>query len=127
MKLKKCLIKFKITWKSNTPFPQEGEGLGIGAETPGAGKMMLAKRLPSNLPPKNQQEALETTKIHSVAGKMGQYHLLISAKPFRSLHHIISDVAMIGGGSIPKPGEISIPHPCLTSGRLLRFCVNINK
>jgi magnesium chelatase family protein len=77
---------------------------------PGAGKTMLAKRLPSILPPLNLQEALETTKIHSVAGKMGKYNSLISVRPFRNPHHTISDVALVGGGGIPQPGEISMAH-----------------
>ena len=77
---------------------------------PGAGKTMLAKRLPSILPPLNLQEALETTKIHSVAGKMSKNHPLISIRPFRSPHHTISDVALVGGGGIPQPGEISLAH-----------------
>jgi len=77
---------------------------------PGAGKTMLAKRLPSILPPLTLQEALETTKIHSVAGKMGGHHALVSVRPFRSPHHTISDVALVGGGGIPQPGEISLAH-----------------
>jgi magnesium chelatase family protein len=77
---------------------------------PGAGKTMLAKRLPSILPPLNLQEALETTKIHSVAGKMSHNHSLVSIRPFRSPHHTISDVALVGGGGIPQPGEISMAH-----------------
>jgi magnesium chelatase family protein len=77
---------------------------------PGAGKTMLAKRLPSILPPLNLQEALETTKIHSVAGKMGKNNTLISVRPYRSPHHTISDVALVGGGSFPQPGEISLAH-----------------
>ena len=77
---------------------------------PGAGKTMLAKRLPSILPPMNLQEALETTKIHSVAGKMSKNQPLISIRPFRSPHHTISDVALVGGGGIPQPGEISLAH-----------------
>jgi len=77
---------------------------------PGAGKTMLAKRLPSILPPLNLQEALETTKIHSVAGKMGKNNTLISVRPFRSPHHTISDVALVGGGTFPQPGEISLSH-----------------
>ena len=77
---------------------------------PGAGKTMLAKRLPSILPPLTLQEALETTKIHSVAGKLGKDAALINLRPFRSPHHTISDVAMVGGGSIPQPGEISLAH-----------------
>jgi magnesium chelatase family protein len=77
---------------------------------PGAGKTMLAKRLPSILPPLNLQEALETTKIHSVAGKMNRNHALVSVRPFRAPHHTISDVALVGGGGIPQPGEISLAH-----------------
>ncbi len=77
---------------------------------PGAGKTMLAKRLPSILPPLNLQEALETTKIHSVAGKLASNRSLISIRPFRSPHHTISDVALVGGGGVPQPGEISLAH-----------------
>lgn len=77
---------------------------------PGAGKTMLAKRLPTILPPMNLHEALETTKIHSVAGKMGKNTGLVSIRPFRSPHHTISDVALVGGGSVPQPGEISLSH-----------------
>ena len=76
---------------------------------PGAGKTMLAKRLPSILPPMNLQEALETTKIHSVMGKV-ENKGLISVRPFRSPHHTISDVALVGGGAYPQPGEISMAH-----------------
>jgi len=77
---------------------------------PGAGKTMLAKRLPTILPPLTLQEALETTKIHSVAGKLPKHATLVSQRPFRSPHHTISDVALVGGGSIPQPGEISLSH-----------------
>jgi magnesium chelatase family protein len=77
---------------------------------PGAGKTMLAKRLPSILPPLSLQEALETTKIHSVAGKLGSSASLIAVRPFRSPHHTVSDVALVGGGGIPQPGEISLAH-----------------
>lgn len=77
---------------------------------PGAGKTMLAKRLPTILPPLNLHEALETTKIHSVAGKMGKHSSLVSQRPFRSPHHTISDVALVGGGGFPQPGEISLAH-----------------
>lgn len=77
---------------------------------PGAGKTMLAKRLPSILPPISIQEALETTKIHSVAGKLSSNSSLISKRPFRSPHHTISDVALVGGGGVPQPGEISLAH-----------------
>lgn len=77
---------------------------------PGAGKTMLAKRLPTILPPLSLQEALETTKIHSVAGKLPENATLISKRPIRSPHHTISDVALVGGGGIPQPGEISLAH-----------------
>jgi magnesium chelatase family protein len=77
---------------------------------PGAGKTMLAKRLPSILPPLSLNEALETTKIHSVAGKIGKDASLMTTRPFRSPHHTISDVALVGGGSFPQPGEISLAH-----------------
>ena len=77
---------------------------------PGAGKTMLAKRLPSILPPLNLEEALETTKIHSVAGKLAKKSALITTRPFRSPHHTISDVALVGGGGFPQPGEISLTH-----------------
>ncbi len=77
---------------------------------PGAGKTMLAKRLPSILPPLSIAEALETTKIHSVAGKMKGNSSLVSVRPFRSPHHTISDVALVGGGGFPQPGEISLAH-----------------
>jgi magnesium chelatase family protein len=77
---------------------------------PGAGKTMLAKRLPTILPPLSLHEALETTKIHSVAGKMASEDALITLRPFRSPHHTISDVALVGGGGFPQPGEISLAH-----------------
>ena len=80
----------------------------IGA--PGSGKSMMAKRLPSILPPLSLGESLETTKIHSVAGKLNRGSSLISQRPFRDPHHTISQVAMVGGGNFPQPGEISLAH-----------------
>ncbi|MGZ3943721.1 MAG: YifB family Mg chelatase-like AAA ATPase [Mucilaginibacter sp.] len=77
---------------------------------PGAGKTMLARRLPSILPPLTLYESLETTKIHSVAGKLSTADALVTVRPFRSPHHTISDVALVGGGSNPQPGEISLAH-----------------
>ncbi len=77
---------------------------------PGAGKTMLAKRIPSILPPLSLQEALETTKIHSVAGKLPTDTTLIARRPFRSPHHTVSDAALVGGGGVPQPGEISLAH-----------------
>ncbi len=77
---------------------------------PGAGKTMLAKRLPTILPPLNLYEALETTKIHSVAGKLSAADALMTTRPFRSPHHTVSDVALVGGGIHPQPGEISLAH-----------------
>jgi magnesium chelatase family protein len=77
---------------------------------PGAGKTMLARRLTTILPPLSMQEALETTKIHSVAGRLPENCALISKRPFRAPHHTISDVALVGGGGTPQPGEISLAH-----------------
>jgi magnesium chelatase family protein len=77
---------------------------------PGAGKTMLAKRIPSILPAFNLFEALETTKIYSVVGKLGRQGTLMTSRPFRSPHHTISDVALVGGGTLPQPGEISLAH-----------------
>lgn len=77
---------------------------------PGSGKTMLAKRLPTILPPLNLYEALETTKIHSVAGKLSTADSLMTVRPFRQPHHTVSDVALVGGGAHPQPGEISLAH-----------------
>src|SRR5690606_27968094 len=77
---------------------------------PGAGKTMLAKRLPTILPPLTLSEALETTKIHSVAGTLSTTDALLTHRPFRAPHHTISDAALVGGGSRPQPGEISLAH-----------------
>lgn len=78
--------------------------------SPGAGKSMLAKRLPSILPPLSMAEALETTKIHSVAGKLNRGSMLMTSRPFRTPHHTVSPVALVGGGASPMPGEISLAH-----------------
>lgn len=78
--------------------------------SPGSGKSMMAKRMPSILPPLTMDEALETTKIHSVAGKIKGETALLTRRPFRSPHHTISDVALVGGGTYPQPGEISLAH-----------------
>src|SRR5690606_25652047 len=77
---------------------------------PGSGKTMLAHRLPTILPPLSLREALETTTIHSVAGSMPAGQPLVSRRPFRAPHHTVSDVALVGGGSQPQPGEISLAH-----------------
>src|SRR6185312_1234330 len=77
---------------------------------PGAGKTMLARRLPSILPSMGLEEALETTKIHSVAGTLPAGQSLLTQRPFRSPHHTISDAGLIGGGSSPRPGEVSLAH-----------------
>jgi magnesium chelatase family protein len=77
---------------------------------PGSGKTMLARRLPTILPGMTFEEALETTRIHSVAGTLNSGHALLATRPFRSPHHTISDVALIGGGQFPRPGEVSLAH-----------------
>ena len=77
---------------------------------PGSGKTMLAKRIITILPPLTIEEALETTKIHSIAGKLPSYTSILEARPFRSPHHTISDIALVGGGGFPQPGEISLAH-----------------
>jgi len=82
--------------------------LRIGA--PGTGKSMLARRLPTILPPLTPAESLETTRIYSAMGRLGADEPLLRTRPFRSPHHTISDAGMVGGGSVPAPGEISMAH-----------------
>src|SRR4051812_5417463 len=77
---------------------------------PGAGKSMIAKRIPSIMPPMDLEEAIETTKIHSIAGLLNDDHAFVATRPFRSPHHTISDIGLLGGGASPAPGEISVAH-----------------
>ena len=103
-----CAAKPRPSARSRSPRPADTTCCLIGP--PGCGKTMLARRLPSMLPPMSTAEALEVTKIYSVAGLLGADAGIVATRPFRAPHHTISQVALAGGGGVPKPGEISLAH-----------------
>ncbi|MBC8342675.1 MAG: YifB family Mg chelatase-like AAA ATPase, partial [Bacteroidetes bacterium] len=103
-------VKGQKTIKRALEISAAGNHNAIMIGAPGSGKTMLAKRIPSILPPLDLYEALETTKIYSVAGKISGDSTLMTTRPYRSPHHTTSDVALVGGGNIPQPGEISLSH-----------------
>lgn len=105
-----CDVKGQESVKRGLEIAAAGGHNVIMIGPPGVGKTMLAKRLPTILPPLTLEESLETTKIHSVSGLLGKSTSLITQRPFRHPHHTVSDVALVGGGSNPKPGEISLAH-----------------
>ena len=103
-------VKGQVSVKRALEIAAAGGHNVIMVGAPGSGKTMLARRMPTIMPPMTMEEALETTKIHSVAGKIGSHRGLISERPFRAPHHLTSQVALIGGGQSPQPGEVSLAH-----------------